>query len=120
MAGHPEGNDGTVHMGTEVKSTVNGASTWDEPNWPSNDADLRICRIQSAFYLYKRVPGTTTWMLANETGQAAPVSRPDMPETLQVGPALNVSGPNNDLDVAFDQVVLSPNTPATASDCTTD
>jgi len=119
MAGHPEGNDGVVHMGTEVKSTTNGTSVWDEPDWPANDADLRICRIDSDFYLYKRVPGTTTWMLSNQTRQAASVSRPDMPATLQVGMGLNFSS-GSDLDVAFDQIVMSPNAPATQSDCTTD
>jgi hypothetical protein len=119
MAGHTEGNDGVAHQGIEVKTTTNGSSVWDEPDWPSNDADLRICRLGSDFYLYKRVPGTTTWMLSNQSRQAAPVSRPDMPDTLQVGMALNFSA-NSDLQVAFDYITMSATPPATVDDCTTD
>jgi hypothetical protein len=119
MAGHTEGNDGVVHQGVEVKTTTNGASVYDEPDWSSNDADLRICRLQSDFYLYKRVPGTTAWVLSNETRQAAPVSRPDLPDTLQVGMALNFSS-GSDLDVAFDAITLAPDAPATVDDCTRD
>jgi hypothetical protein len=119
MAGHPEGNDGVVHMGTEVKSTINGVSTYNEPDLSGNDADLRICRIDSAFYLYKRVAGTTSWVLSNQGGQAAAVSRPDLPDTLQVGMALNFSA-SSDLDVAFDQIVMAPDAPATTDDCTRD
>jgi hypothetical protein len=52
--------------------------------------------------------------------QMAPVSRPDLPETLQVGPVLNFRGPSNDLDVAFDDIVLAPSSPASVDDCTRD
>jgi hypothetical protein len=60
-----------------------------------------------------------TWVLSNQMNQAAPVSRPDLPETLQVGLALNFRGPTNDLDVAFDDITLGA-TPAAVDDCTRD
>jgi hypothetical protein len=117
MVGSNEGGS----PGVEVKSTTNGASTWVEPVWSNPDAaQLRICRLDSDFYLYKRIPGTTDWTLENDANQAAPISRPDLPDTLQVGLALNFSGPNNDLDVAFDEIVLSPVAPASVTDCTSD
>jgi hypothetical protein len=119
MMGHPEGNSGVEHPGIEVKSTVNGGSAYKEPDWGAIDADLRMCRIDSNFYLYARVPGTATWTLISETGAAAPVSRPDLPATVQLGMALNFSA-GADLDVAFDQITMSATAPATPADCTSD
>jgi hypothetical protein len=117
MVGSNEG----AQPGVEIKSTLNGQSAWKEPAW-SNPlaAELRICRIKADFYLYKRAPGASTWVLANQLDQMAPVNRPDLPETVQVGPVLNFSGPGNDLDVAFDDIVLAPVSPASVADCTRD
>jgi hypothetical protein len=122
MAGHSENPEVTAHQGVEIKSTRNSLSMFAEPDWNSPDADLRICRIGTNFYMYKRVPGSD-WILADNLPPAAPpapISRPDLPTTLQVGPALNFSGPTNDLDVTFDQIVMSPSAPVTPADCTTD
>jgi hypothetical protein len=117
MVGSNEG----AQPGVEIKSTIDGSSEFREPIWNNPDAaQLRVCRIDSNFYLYKRAPGSPTWILANQVDQAAPVSRPDLPETVQVGLALNFSGGANDLDVAFDDVVLAPTAPATVDDCTAD
>jgi hypothetical protein len=117
MVGSNEG----ASPGVEVKSTVNGASTWAEPAWNNpTAAELRICRLGTDFYLYKRIPGAMTWILANETDQMAPVARPDLPQTVQLGLALNFSGPDNDLDVGFDDVVLAPQAPASVADCIAD
>lgn len=132
MAGHSENNNGVVHQGVEVKSTVNGCSNWNEPDWGATateqDAELRVCRIGAAFRFYKRVPGANSWTPAAPptpscTGnvvQGDVLTRADMPATLQVGVGLNFSNPS-DLDVAFDaiQLVALPAN-ATAADCVTD
>jgi hypothetical protein len=135
MARHPSSNGGNTENylftmvgsnefaepGVEIKSTTNGASQWSEPTW-SNPlaAELRLCRLGASFHAYKRAPGSGGWILADHQGQAMAISRPDLPETLQVGLALNFSGPNNDLDVSFDDITLAATAPVTAADCTSD
>jgi hypothetical protein len=132
MVGHSEQNAGTVHEGVELKTTVNGCSDFNEPDWGAGaagpDADLRICRIGAAFRLYKRVPGDATWTPATPPPAScsgnvvagAVLTRADLPERLQVGLALNFSAPS-DLDVAFDQFTFVPlGAGATAADCTSD
>ena len=132
MLGHSENNNGMVHQGIEFKSTFNGCSDWNEPDWQVNfdvpDADLRICRIGDEFRHYKRVPGDPDWILAEAPSGTCSgnvvhdsvLTRTDMPNTVQVGLALNFNAPS-DLDVAFDYIhydELPPN--ATAADCTSD
>jgi hypothetical protein len=113
------GSNEFAEPGVEIKSTTNGQSQWDEPEWSDPlVAELRLCRIGASFYAYKRAPGGGTWILSNHDGQAAAISRPDLPPTLQVGLALNFSGPNNDLDVSFDAITLD--VPASVDDCTSD
>ncbi|MFO0616187.1 MAG: hypothetical protein U0414_26575 [Polyangiaceae bacterium] len=114
------GSNEQAQPGVEVKSTTNGVSLFSEPVWADPlAADLRVCRLGSDFYLYKRVVGSGAWQLADHQGEAKPIARPDLPMTVQVGLALNFNGPDNDLDVAFDAVDLGPS-PATAADCTSD
>jgi hypothetical protein len=106
--------------GIEVKSNTDGVSVWAEPVWSSPlVAELRMCRLHDDLYLYKRVPAGT-WVLANHLDQAAPVTRPDLPETLQIGMSLNFGGAPTDLDVAFDGIAMSATPPVTVADCTTD
>jgi hypothetical protein len=62
--------------------------------------------------LFKRPPGSTTWL------PAASYRRPDLPDTLQVGPIVYASKAAPDLDVAFDQVTFAP--VAGLADCTRD
>ena len=132
MVGHSEQNNGTVHQGTEFKTTVNGCSDFNEPDWGagamSPDAQLRICRIGAAFRLFKRIPGDATWTAAMPPAMAcagnavagAVLTRTDLPETLQVGLALNFSAPS-DLDVAFDDFTfVALPAGASATDCTVD
>jgi hypothetical protein len=115
------GSNEAAQPGVEIKSTTNGASIFAEPEWSNPAAaELRICRIDASFYLYKRAPGASVWILANEVNQQAPVVRQDLPATVQVGLALNFSGGSNDLDVGFDGVDLAPTAPATPADCTSD
>jgi hypothetical protein len=114
------GSNELSQPGIEVKSTTDGHSVWAEPTWASPlVAELRMCRLHDEIYLYKRVPAGT-WMLANELDQAAPVTRGDLPETLQVGMSLNFGGAPTDLDVAFDAIAMSTTPPASIADCTAD
>jgi hypothetical protein len=107
------GSNESAVPGVEVKSTTNSSTIFDEPAWPNPlAADLRICRVGSAFQLYKRVPGAASWTLATT------YNRPDLPATLQVGPALNYRGTDNDLTVGFERITFEP--VASAADCTTD
>jgi hypothetical protein len=82
-------------------------------------AELRMCRLRDELYLYKRVPAGT-WMLANQLDQAGPVTRADLPETLQLGMSLNFGGAPTDLDVAFDAIMMAATPPASVADCTSD
>jgi len=129
MVGHSENNNGMVHQGVEFKTTVNGCSDWAEPDWGAShdepDAELRICRLGAEFRMYKRVPGDATWTAApppsgcngNDVTDGV-LSRSDMPESVQVGLALNFNAPS-DLEVAFDSIhfVELPEG-ATADTCT--
>jgi hypothetical protein len=131
MAGHSENNNGVVHQGVEFKSTINGCSDWNEPDWDAGateqDAELRICRLGAAFHLYKRVPGATAWAAAmppsgcpGNAVQSNVLTRSDLPATVQVGLGLNFSSPS-DLDVAIDAITLVPlPANATATDCESD
>ncbi len=115
------GSNEQSQPGVEIKSTTNGTSIFSEPVWSDPlGAELRICRLGASFYVYKRAPGSSTWILADHQGQAAAISRPDLPATLQVGMALNFSGPPNDLDVAFDEITLASPAPQSVADCTSD
>jgi hypothetical protein len=117
------GSNEAARPGVEMKSTTDGVSEWDEPAWSTPEvAELRICRLGAAFQLYRRAPGGGTWTLGDpfRRASAGPVSRPDLPETLQVGLALNFSAAS-DLTVAFDDVSLEVLPPtATVADCTSD
>lgn len=66
-------------IGVETKTTINGATSYEAVADGSGDAELRICRVDDTFRLYKRLLGSPTWILA------ATYERPDLPQTLQVG-----------------------------------
>lgn len=66
-------------IGVETKTTLNGATSYEAVADGSGDAELRICRVGNLFRLYKKLPGSPTWILA------AAYQRPDLPQTLQVG-----------------------------------
>ena len=75
--------------------------------------------------MYKRVPGDATWTAAPPpsgcTGNSVTdgvLSRSDLPETVQVGLALNFNAPS-DLEVAFDSIhFVELPADATADTCT--
>jgi hypothetical protein len=96
-------------VSVETKSTTNDMSDYIGPMWPSTEAELRLCRVGSAFHLYKRPVGGATWE------EAIVYDRPDMPAALQVGPnAYCLSAP--DLTVDFDEVTFARVT--SVADCT--
>jgi hypothetical protein len=92
------GNGPSGVLAVEHKTTTNSNSVYDAPEWPSPDAQLRICRVGSTFNLYKRPVGSRPWE------QAASYDRPDLPAELQVG--ADIYSPNTppDLRVRWDEV----------------
>jgi hypothetical protein len=104
--------DRRYYLAVETKSTTNSSSRVDGPEWPSGDAELRLCRVGSKFYLYKRAIGATSWI------EAASYDRPDLPETLNVGPFAYAYTREPDLRASFAYVSIEP--VSSANDCTVD
>jgi hypothetical protein len=106
------GNGPSGVLAVEHKTTTNSNSVYDAPEWPSPDAQLRICRVGSTFNLYKRPVGSRTWE------QAASYDRPDLPAELQVG--ADIYSPNTppDLRARWDEVRYQP--VADVGDCESD
>jgi hypothetical protein len=68
-------------LSVETKSTADSASRFDGRAWPASGADLRLCRVGGTFTAFKRPAGSTgAWTIA------ATFERPDLPDTLLVGP----------------------------------
>jgi len=88
-------------IGVETKNNVNGVTAYEAVPGPSADAGLRICRIGADFNLYKRPTDGGTWTLA------ATYTRPDLPETLQVGANIYAVVPP-DLQVRFENLRIEP------------
>lgn len=100
------------YLSVETKSTINSSSDVEGPEWPSCDAELRLCRIGSSFHLYKRAIGATTWT------KAIAYDRPDLPATLNVGPFAYAYTRSPDLRASFAHVAIEP--AASVEDCTVD
>jgi hypothetical protein len=94
-------------VSVETKSTDDSVSMYEGPPWPSGEGSLRICRQGSRFTLLVR-EATGAW-----TEQAA-FDRPDLPETVQVGPTAYANADPADLQVGFDAVRFA----ALAGSCT--
>lgn len=90
------------YLSAETKSTINDASMVDGPPWPSGDAEIRICRVDDTFQLYIREIGADAWNLA------IAYDRPDLPDTLQVGPIAYTYTDDVDLQASFEAVTYSP------------
>ena len=90
------------NLSVETKTTVNGSSNVKGPPWPSGDAELRICRVDTEFILYKREIGDSSWT------EAIRYPRGDMPSTVQVGPIAYTYTDNPDLRASFEQVDFAP------------
>ena len=100
------------HLSVETKTTKKGKSFVQGPPWPSGDAELRICRVNGQFYLYKRPLGEKPWELAIR------YKRPDLPATLQVGPIAYSYTDAWDLRAKFESVLFA--SVSREEDCTSD
>jgi hypothetical protein len=90
-------------LSVETKTTVNGASTYTGPSWPSGDAELRLCRVGADLRMMKRdVSGGVAWT------EAATFNRPDLPAALQVGGVIYANQAAPDLTVAFEEITFAP------------
>jgi len=87
-------------LSVETKTTVDGESTFSGPSWGSGDAELRLCRDDAMFRLYKRAPGGDVWELA------AAFARPDLPAVLEVGVIIYANAASPDLEVRFEEVTF--------------
>ncbi len=85
--------------GVETKTTVNNDTKYEASTWDTNEAELRICRINDTFSLYKKHVGEKAWTLATS------YSRSDLPPTLQVGANIYSFQPP-DLRVTFDNLKI--------------
>ena len=100
----------------ETKSTTNDASQVQGEDWPSGDAQIRLCRVGSKFHVFSRPIGGGSWAIATPFGP--PYDRPDLPSTLQVGPIAYAWTNSPDLRASFDYIHYA--TVASDADCTTD
>ena len=85
-------------IAVETKTTVNSVTQYEAPKWDSSDAELRICRLVAEFRLYKRMIGAKDWQLS------AKFTRPDLPQTIQVGANIYSVAPTPDLSVTFKEI----------------
>jgi hypothetical protein len=89
-------------LSVETKSTRDSISHFEGPAWPSSDADLRLCRVGATFTAFKRpAGGHGAWT------KAATFDRPDLPETLRVGPNVYSNG-RPDLQVTVRDLRIEP------------
>jgi hypothetical protein len=100
------------YLSVETKSTRNNSSDVSGPEWPSGDAELRLCRVGSKFHLYKRAIGETSWT------EATSYDRPDLPQTLNVGPFAYAYTKTPDLRASFARVSIEP--VSSVEDCSVD
>jgi hypothetical protein len=100
------------HLSVETKTTKKDKSFVQGPPWPSGDAELRICRVNGRFHLYKRAVGDTKWEVA------VSYKRPDLPATLQVGLIAYSYTDAFDLRASFEKVVFAG--VSSEDDCTKD
>ncbi len=116
------------YLSVETKTTKRDHSDVEGPAWPSADAELRICRKDDVFRVYKRPIGDSFGGARSAGGEPSPPDNPwelghtyergDLPPTLQVGPIAYAFTDQFDLDGSFEEVRFAPVT--TLEDCTTD
>ncbi len=96
-------------ISVETKNTIDGISEFEGPSWTSGEAELRICRLGSQFYSYKRLSSDHAWQIADgANGIDWPMNRPDLPETLQLGLNIYSSTQNFDITARFDYFRIDP------------
>jgi hypothetical protein len=106
------GDRGEYGLQVETKSTINSRSEVNAFNWPSGDAELRLCRVGSKFVLYMRNIGATSWT------EAFSYDRTDLPSSLNVGPFAYAYTSDPDLRASFARVSIEP--VSSADDCSVD
>ncbi|MDC0676127.1 hypothetical protein [Sorangium atrum] len=89
-------------LAVEHKSTTNSRSTYGETAFTA-DAELRLCRTGATFTIYYRHPGDTGWPTS-----VAPITRADLPATLQVGMIAYTGVPSPDYVSMFDHITFEP------------
>lgn len=100
------------YLCVENKTTRENISYVDGPEWKSGDAELRICRVNARFHLYRRPIGGERWE------KTITYKRPDLPPKLQVGPIAYALTDKFDLKASFDWIRYAPVT--SVEDCTKD
>ena len=95
--------------GLETKTTESSRSIYIQRGLPTGgDAELRLCRIGSTFYLWWRhVDSTEDWT------HMSTLDRKDMPETLQVGANIYTDGVP-DIVARFEHLTIEPLAPGAA------
>jgi hypothetical protein len=95
------GDDGDG-LSVETKNTLDSFSKYQGPAWDSADAELRLCRVEQTFHLYKRHVGSTeAWQLADSFDRA------DLPDELQVGVNIYTDS-QPDLQIQYSHVTIEP------------
>lgn len=89
-------------LAVEHKSTTNSKSVYGETAFTA-DAELRLCRTGATFTIYYRHPGDTGWPMS-----VAPITRSDLPATLQVGMVAYTGAPSPDYVSLFNRVAFEP------------
>jgi hypothetical protein len=93
------GDDGNG-ISVETKNTTDNLSKYEGPEWDAADAELRLCRFEQTFNLYKRHTQTNeAWILAKS------LKRPDLPDELQVGVNIYTDG-KPDLKIRYDNISI--------------
>jgi len=85
----------------ETKTTTNSQSIYQGPPWPGAAGDVRLCRVGSTFQMWVRNTGGG-WQLSNQ------FERPDLPDSVQVGPIAYNNAPDQQVRVSFDFVDFEP------------
>jgi len=84
------------HLAVEHKSTTDSTSVFDESPYTA-DAELRLCRNGATIEVGYRAIGAQTWT------DFMTWSRPDFPNTLEVGMIAYDGESNPDVAASFDQ-----------------
>ena len=95
-------------LAVETKSTLDGHSTFEQPAWPSGDADLELCRIGTTFTLWKRPLNSDL-----DYTLAAKYDRPDLKGPIEVGANIYSDGPP-DITAQFNDLSIEPLDPGEA------
>lgn len=95
-------------LAVETKSTLDGHSSFEQPAWPSGDADLELCRIGTAFTLWKRPLNSDL-----DYALAAKYDRPDLKGTIEVGANIYADG-TPDITAQFSDLSIEPLDPGEA------